>query len=97
MVTLDWEDWPEMEKAGAVFLPAAGERFGNEVSLAYNYYPRGGYWTSDVGENEWASSCAKSLLMQIDNGWWQVELWKSGTFRRTGLSVRLVGPGAYNQ
>ncbi|MBR1793624.1 MAG: hypothetical protein IJ764_08325 [Bacteroidales bacterium] len=37
------EDWAKIEKAGAVFLPAAGCRFGTSVRGAGSY---GGYWSA---------------------------------------------------
>ena len=36
-------DWDKMEAAGAVFLPAAGQRDGNKVNRDYGI---GGYWSS---------------------------------------------------
>lgn len=40
-------DWLEMEKAGAVFLPAAGCRYGTEM---YDIDSGGFYWSSDMEE-----------------------------------------------
>ena len=98
VATLDWGDWGKMEAAGAVFLPNAGSRKGTEVDL-YDYsnvYPWGGYWTSTKGINNFESSCARTLQCEWYDEKYQV-VFVDATFRRTGLSVRLVGPGAYNQ
>ena len=38
------EDWEKMEKAGAIFLPAAGVRIDEVIVAGKN----GGYWASDV-------------------------------------------------
>ncbi len=44
------EQWEQMETAGAVFLPAAGNRYGTDVNaLAAGI---GYYWTGDLGESE---------------------------------------------
>lgn len=44
----DGEDWQKMETAGAVFLPAAGDRYGTDVNgLTAGY---GYYWTGDLSE-----------------------------------------------
>ena len=43
------EQWEQMEAAGAVFLPAAGNRYGTDVNaLAAGI---GYYWTGDLGES----------------------------------------------
>lgn len=43
--------WAKMESAGAVFLPAAGYRYGNGVSLVGKI---GGYWSTTHHNNMWA-------------------------------------------
>ena len=43
----DWQ-WSKMEKAGAIFLPAAGTRYGLQVDDVDAY---GTYWTSSYFEN----------------------------------------------
>lgn len=40
-------EWTKLEAAGAVFLPACGERFGSVVSLVQEM---GYYWTADFSE-----------------------------------------------
>lgn len=102
VATLDWDDWGKMEAAGAVFLPNAGSRNGTEVNL-YDYlevYPWGGYWTSTKGINDnsgnYESWCGRTLQCEWVDDKYQV-VFVDATSRHTGLSVRLVGPGAYNQ
>jgi len=43
------KEWDIMEKAGAIFLPAAGERYNEKVS---NVNAEGCYWLSDVQGSE---------------------------------------------
>ena len=102
VATLDWGDWGKMEAAGAVFLPNAGSRNGTAVKL-YDYlevYPWGGYWTSTKGINDdtgnYESWCAGTLQCEWYEDKYQV-VFVDATSRHTGLSVRLVGPGAYNK
>ncbi len=102
VATLDWDDWAKMEAAGAVFLPNAGSRVGTEVKL-FDYkdkYPWGGYWTSTKGINDntgnYESWCARTLQCEWYEDKYQV-VFVDATSRHIGLSVRLVGPGAYNQ
>lgn len=102
VATLDWGDWGKMEAAGAVFLPNAGSRNGTDVDL-YDYsdsYPWGGYWTSTKGINDnsgnYESWCARTLQCEWYEDKYQV-VFVDATSRHTGLSVRLVGPGAYNK
>lgn len=44
--TVNGTDWASMEAAGAVFLPAAGRRYGTGVNNVGNY---GYYWSSSAG------------------------------------------------
>lgn len=73
------EEWSVMEKAGAVFLPAAGER-GNKGIIYYN--ENGYYWTS-TPHNSDSYACEiffyKSYFSE-----------ESGVDRSWGQSVRLV-------
>ncbi len=94
-VTLDWDDWAEMEKAGAVFLPAAGYRDGNTVTLEQYGYPDGNYWTSSIGSGEEAKYYAYSLLFGKDvdgyeNYYYLLNFYEYS--RSMGFSVRLIGP-----
>ena len=70
-------EWSKLEAAGAVFLPAAGRRFGTDV--LYVQYS-GQYWSA----TEEDSSCAYYLYSYSDG--------KSihGNTRDRGISVRLV-------
>jgi hypothetical protein len=51
--SLTAEQWVLMEKAGAIFLPAAGYRYGREVFFVGMI---GRYWSSSVGEDVNAST-----------------------------------------
>jgi hypothetical protein len=97
IVELNWDDWGKMEAAGAVYLPAAGDRLGTTVTLEDENYPKGGYWTSTKSTTEgYISTCAVSLLIERYNDRYQMPLYDP-IGRRSGQSVRLIGPGAYNQ
>lgn len=75
--TYTTEEWAQMESAGALFLPLAGERY----ETATNYIGRyGEYWTSS-----YHSDCkAESVIISNSN------LYISSQTRALGLSVRLV-------
>lgn len=83
----DAEAWKKMEKAGAVFLPAAGSRKKNiVVNLSSNgYYNRGFYWTNT--SREYDSTDVRghyiSFYVTTGAGW-------GGTDPASGYSVRLV-------
>ena len=72
--------WRTLEQYGAVFLPAAGSRYGTQVS---NPGARGHYWSSSLnsGGNGASSISFQSVLFNITNGWGLPE---------NGYSVRLV-------
>ena len=93
-VILHWDDWGKMEAAGAVFLPAAGYRKGTNVTLAWETYPEGYYWTSSQGSGEGnADDCGRALEFgkcQIDPDEYSIEM--EDAYRRVGCSVRLIGP-----
>ncbi|MBQ2521931.1 MAG: hypothetical protein II537_04410 [Bacteroidales bacterium] len=96
-VILHWEDWGKMEAAGAVFLPAAGYRKGNEVTLVWENYPEGYYWTSTQGSGENADDCGRALEFgkcQIDPDEYSIEI--DDHLRHAGYSVRLIGPWIEN-
>ena len=71
-------DWGEMEQSGAVFLPAAGSRYGTHV---YNVGYYGNYWSSTPG----GTSYAYRLYFGSDD-----ILPQNGYDRYGGQSVRLV-------
>lgn len=73
-------DWQKMEKTGAVFLPAAGNRSGTSVDLCgYNGY----YWSSDVLMETFAYNMYfNSVYVSCTDG----------DPRSYGKSVRLVRP-----
>lgn len=71
------EQWAAMETAGAVFLPAAGNRYGSEV---YDVGTYGGYWSSTYYGEDYAWN------MLFSDGGLNVDFRN----RSYGLSVRLV-------
>ena len=75
--TFTADQWSKLEAAGAVFLPAAGYRYGSNVSYVQNY---GDYWsaTGNFG------SLAYSLYFDSD------EARMANNNRYDGQSVRLV-------
>ena len=75
--TFTAEQWSKLESAGAVFLPAAGNRFGTNVSGVQDY---GFYWSATGGNGNSASAL----------GFYSDEARMIGDFRFDGLSVRLV-------
>ena len=92
-VILHWDDWGKMEAAGAVFLPAAGFRKGDEVTLDWENYPEGYYWTSTQGSEGNADDCGRALEFgkcQIDPDEYSIEI--DDALRHAGFSVRLIGP-----
>ena len=92
-VMLDWEEWDEMEKAGAVFLPCAGLREKEHVYLRPFEYPAGRYWTSANGNGTYGGQCLE--MGKRENGDYFFGI---NTYTRSyGYSVRLIGPGSANQ
>lgn len=71
-------NWAFMEAAGAVFLPAAGWRLGNEVNLVGD---DGNYWSSTVYNKNYAWDVTFGSYVLTAS---------SSTPRIYGLSVRLV-------
>lgn len=70
------EQWRKMEKAGAIFLPAAGYRYGKDMAdTEFGYY-----WSSTADGN-----FARYLYIRTNN---YVDVGKG--YRCCGLSVRLV-------
>ena len=83
--TYTTSDWVKMEANGAVFLPAAGRRYGSEVNRVGSY---GNYWSSSVGYDDYDYVYYFYALylyfcrIDANTG--------NGNGRGTGLSVRLV-------
>ena len=74
--------WESMESAGAVFLPAAGDRIGTSV---YNVGSNGRYWSLSY-DTSWDSSGRAWSVYFIDSGLGT----DANSSRYVGLSVRLV-------
>ena len=72
----DLDQWTKMEKAGAVFLPAAGYRWGMETAFVGG---GGYYWTSTVLSADAGYLCFSDSYLSVDEG-----------RRAMGCSVRLV-------
>ncbi len=77
------DDWSTMESAGAVFLPAAGRRWGSEIKN-YPSFPWGIYWSSTVGDEE-RNGNVKALSFYMSGVTPMAE-----TSRVYGCSVRLI-------
>ena len=77
--TFTAEQWSKLESAGAVFLPAAGYRYG---SLVYKVQSSGNYWST----TEYNGNGACSLDFCSDG----TPSVYSGSSRKSGCSVRLV-------
>jgi len=77
--TYTLSQWAMMEAAGAVFLPAAGSRWGTRVEYVGDNVH---YWSS----NQWDSF---GYYMYFFSGYYTDMYYNSG-FRSAGLSVRLV-------
>ena len=75
------EDWATLESEGAVFLPAAGDRYGTDV----NAVGSGGYYWSSTS---YGSSFARALYFDSDCVWLAEGRYYYN--REFGLSVRLV-------
>ena len=70
-------EWSKLESAGAVFLPAAGCRYGSGVRRVQNY---GEYWSATA----FSSNVANCLFFVSD------EAYMHNLYRNEGQSVRLV-------
>ena len=75
--TFTAEQWAKLEAAGAVFLPAAGYRFGSNV---YGVQDSGGYWSATEHDSDYAR------YLYFDSN----EAYLYYINRYYGLSVRLV-------
>lgn len=76
--TYTMEEWAAMEAAGAVFIPAAGARYGNYILLTTEEYGEiGKYWTANGG-----------LFMVLLRGY--LGAGQGGTTKTPGFSVRPV-------
>lgn len=74
------DQWVQMEANGAVFLPAAGNRYGTSVNYVGSF---GNYWSASYSNSSHAYDVyfdSGSLSPSVSNG------------RYGGLSVRLVAP-----
>ncbi len=76
----DATEWAKMKAAGAVFLPAAGRRYGSEVGYVSGGNIYGFYWSSSAGEGNkaWRAYFTSNTRDANSN------------LRSLGLSVRLV-------
>ena len=80
----DLYEWSELEKAGAVFLPAASPREGSKIDSFYGQ--PGSYWSSSVdGEKDAYCLSFHSLNPEVVSVY-------GGIHRYSGYSVRLVRP-----
>ena len=75
--TFTADQWSKLESAGAVFLPAAGNRYGSDVFYVQSY---GGYWSVTEGGSYFAG-----FLYFYSGG-----PSRANIFRSYGQSVRLV-------
>ena len=75
--TFTADQWSKLEESGAIFLPAAGYRFGTNVDGVQFY---GGYWS----DTEYDSYIARYLTFHSGGAS------MNGNVRDCGLSVRLV-------
>ena len=78
--TITASQWNILERAGAVFLPAAGYRYGTDV---YDVGSRGDYWSASYGDSGFA------FCVDFYDGRLLPDYWGSRLF---GFSVRLVCP-----
>ena len=75
--TFTAEQWSKLESAGAIFLPAAGYRYGSEMGFLQYF---GYYWSATEDSSTWA------YYLRLRSG----EAYMGTDIRRTGQSVRLV-------
>lgn len=76
-------DWPKMEAAGAVFLPAAGHRSNTSVSEVNTH---ANYWSATIS----GTSSAQTIKFFDDRNRTNNSSLSTGTYRSNGCSVRLV-------
>ena len=84
--TYSEEAWLTLESAGAVFLPAAGDRDPANVRYVGE---KGRYWSSDAGSEPYIAFC-----LDFDESYVAPQ---SGIGRSGGLSIRLVQEKANSQ
>ena len=77
--------------AGAVFLPSAGYREGNEVTLAWENYPEGCYWTSTIGNDD-PETTGRVFRFRKASTEPEYSIETQTAYRHYGFSVRLIGP-----
>ena len=78
--TFTAEQWSKLESAGAVFLPAAGDRYGSNVNCVRK---NGSYWSASKGDGYYDSD---ALCLSFNSGGAYMGI----NGRYGGLSVRLV-------
>lgn len=83
-ITYTADEWSKMEAAGAVFLPAAGYRFGTSF---YNVGTQGCYWSSTPKEGTYTSDKGEAYALSWESLWIYDNRYP---YRRSGNSVRLV-------
>lgn len=80
--TIAMSDWLNMEKEGAIFLPAAGERDGADYTNAgWGFSGIGGYWSASGTGSNYTSYCVYFTPNGLSN---------HGEPKSCGHSVRLV-------
>lgn len=85
---LSSSEWTILQQNGAVFLPAAGYRHGNDINYNIVADSRGYYWSSSS-----QNSLASSVYFTGSNIYDDASLNPSQShYRSNGLSVRLVYP-----
>ena len=78
--TISSSEWTKLEASGAVFLPAAGYRYGSDVGIVQNY---GNYWSATEYRSDY--SYYSGYLDFYSHG-----ASMGNDYRYNGLSVRLV-------
>ena len=82
--TYSYSDWNKMEANGAVFLPAAGQRYGVGVTKVGS----GGYYCAGSGGSGIYAVYADGVFFNIDL--YDGNVKTTGYYRNEGFSVRLV-------
>ena len=82
------EEWEQMEKAGAIFLPAAGIRLQTNAAMQNSY---GGYWSTSSSnyQDAWNLSFFENMLFAPND-------FGGSQPRACGQSIRLVRPAYDN-
>lgn len=88
------EEWEQLEKVGAVFLPAACYRTGSSSdattaeTVLYDYDGSGYYWSSTPNASD--SRYASYVKFVVSYGTATIKVINEGRQRYTGMTVRLV-------